>query len=32
MSLRQSSNDPRVQALILLVPALAIYAVFDLYP
>ncbi|MBY5555758.1 sugar ABC transporter permease (plasmid) [Rhizobium leguminosarum] len=32
MSLRQSSHDPRVQALILLVPALAIYAVFALYP
>lgn len=32
MSLRQSTNDPRVQALILLVPALAIYAVFALYP
>ncbi|NEH59755.1 ABC transporter permease subunit [Rhizobium leguminosarum] len=32
MSLRQSTHDPRVQALILLVPALAIYAVFALYP
>ncbi|QND37323.1 sugar ABC transporter permease (plasmid) [Rhizobium leguminosarum bv. viciae] len=32
MSLRQSSHDPRVQALILLVPAPAIYAVFALYP
>ncbi|TAX48089.1 sugar ABC transporter permease (plasmid) [Rhizobium leguminosarum] len=32
MSLRQSTHDPRVQAFILLVPALAIYAVFALYP
>ncbi|NLS04747.1 sugar ABC transporter permease [Rhizobium sp. P32RR-XVIII] len=32
MSLRQTTHDPRVQALILLVPALAIYAVFALYP
>ncbi|MBX5133321.1 sugar ABC transporter permease [Rhizobium lentis] len=32
MSLRQSTHDPRMQALILLVPALAIYAVFALYP
>ncbi|MGO8072555.1 carbohydrate ABC transporter permease [Rhizobium leguminosarum] len=32
MTLRQSTHDPRVQALILLVPALAIYAVFALYP
>ena len=32
MSLRQSTHDPRVQAAILLVPALAIYAVFALYP
>ncbi|NDK53254.1 carbohydrate ABC transporter permease [Rhizobium laguerreae] len=32
MSLRQQTHDPRVQALILLVPALAIYAVFALYP
>ncbi|KXF77993.1 ABC transporter permease [Paramesorhizobium deserti] len=32
MSLRQSTHDPRVQALVLLVPALAIYAVFALYP
>ncbi|MCA2406684.1 sugar ABC transporter permease (plasmid) [Rhizobium leguminosarum bv. viciae 248] len=32
MSLRRSTHDPRVQALILLVPALAIYAVFALYP
>ncbi|MBY2991769.1 carbohydrate ABC transporter permease [Rhizobium leguminosarum] len=32
MSLRQSTHDPRVQALILLVPALAVYAVFALYP
>ncbi|MBY5533875.1 sugar ABC transporter permease [Rhizobium leguminosarum] len=32
MSLRQSTHDPRVQALILLVPALAIYVVFALYP
>ncbi|MGO7531302.1 carbohydrate ABC transporter permease [Rhizobium leguminosarum] len=32
MSLRKSTHDPRVQALILLVPALAIYAVFALYP
>ncbi|MBY3318662.1 carbohydrate ABC transporter permease [Rhizobium laguerreae] len=32
MSLRQSTHDPRVQALILLVPALVIYAVFALYP
>ncbi|MBB4115497.1 raffinose/stachyose/melibiose transport system permease protein [Rhizobium sp. BK226] len=32
MSLRQSTHHPRVQALILLVPALAIYAVFALYP
>ncbi|MBY3465609.1 sugar ABC transporter permease [Rhizobium laguerreae] len=32
MSLRQPTHDPRVQALILLVPALAIYAVFALYP
>ncbi|MBW9113958.1 sugar ABC transporter permease [Rhizobium cauense] len=32
MSLRQTSHDPRIQALILLVPALAIYAVFALYP
>ncbi|MBX4867299.1 MULTISPECIES: carbohydrate ABC transporter permease [Rhizobium] len=32
MSLRQSTHDPRAQALILLVPALAIYAVFALYP
>jgi raffinose/stachyose/melibiose transport system permease protein len=32
MSLRQTTHDPRIQALILLVPALAIYAVFALYP
>lgn len=32
MSLRQSTHDPRMQALILLVPALTIYAVFALYP
>ncbi|EGE56360.1 carbohydrate ABC transporter permease [Rhizobium phaseoli] len=32
MSLRQSTHDPRMQAAILLVPALAIYAVFALYP
>ena len=32
MSLRQTTHDPRVQAFILLVPALAIYAVFALYP
>ncbi|MGO8484578.1 sugar ABC transporter permease, partial [Rhizobium leguminosarum] len=32
MSLRQLTHDPHVQALILLVPALAIYAVFALYP
>ncbi|WP_064708414.1 carbohydrate ABC transporter permease [Rhizobium bangladeshense] len=32
MSLRQPTHDPRAQALILLVPALAIYAVFALYP
>ncbi len=32
MSLRQTTHDPRVQAFILLVPALAIYAIFALYP
>ncbi|RDJ05561.1 carbohydrate ABC transporter permease [Rhizobium grahamii] len=32
MPIRQTTHDPRVQALILLVPALAIYAVFALYP
>lgn len=32
MSLKQSAQNPRTQALILLVPALAIYAVFALYP
>ncbi|MGG6895630.1 MULTISPECIES: carbohydrate ABC transporter permease [Rhizobium] len=32
MSIKQSTHDPRVQAFILLVPALAIYAVFALYP
>ena len=32
MSLRQSTHDPRMQAAILLLPALAIYAVFALYP
>jgi len=32
MSLRQTTHDPRMQAFILLVPALAIYAVFALYP
>ncbi|TBY51380.1 carbohydrate ABC transporter permease [Rhizobium leguminosarum] len=32
MSIRQSTHDPRMQAAILLVPALAIYAVFALYP
>lgn len=32
MSLRQTTYDPRVQAFILLVPALAIYAIFALYP
>ena len=32
MSFKQTSHDPRLQALILLVPALAIYAVFALYP
>lgn len=32
MSLRQTTHDPRMQAFILLVPALAIYAIFALYP
>ncbi|MEK1899400.1 MAG: sugar ABC transporter permease [Rhizobium sp.] len=32
MSLRQTTHDPRAQAFILLVPALAIYAIFALYP
>ncbi|MFC5758869.1 carbohydrate ABC transporter permease [Rhizobium sp. GCM10022189] len=32
MSLRQTTHDPRVQAFMLLVPALAIYAIFALYP
>lgn len=32
MTLRQTTHDPRVQAFILLVPALAIYAIFALYP
>ena len=30
MSLRQTTHDPRVQAFMLLVPALAIYAIFAL--
>jgi raffinose/stachyose/melibiose transport system permease protein len=32
MSFKQTSHDPRVQALVLLAPALAIYAVFAVYP
>lgn len=32
MSLKNMAHNPRTQALILLVPALAIYAVFALYP
>lgn len=32
MSSRQLSHDTRIQAAVLLVPALAIYAVFALYP
>jgi raffinose/stachyose/melibiose transport system permease protein len=32
MSLRQTTHDPRMQAFILLAPALAIYAIFALYP
>ena len=32
MSLRHTTHNPRAQAVILLVPALAIYAVFALYP
>ncbi|MBB3595097.1 raffinose/stachyose/melibiose transport system permease protein [Rhizobium sp. BK529] len=32
MSLRQTTHDPRVQAVFLLAPALAIYAIFALYP
>ena len=32
MSLRNRTHDPRVQALILLVPAMLIYAIFALYP
>ncbi|MAM12049.1 MAG: ABC transporter permease [Rhizobiaceae bacterium] len=32
MSLTKPSQDPRFEALVLLVPALAIYAIFALYP
>ncbi|KQO83825.1 sugar ABC transporter permease [Rhizobium sp. Leaf262] len=32
MSLKRTSHDPRAQAFIMLVPALAIYAIFALYP
>lgn len=32
MSLKNRTHDPRFQALMLLAPAMMIYAVFALYP